>query len=225
MLLEKELKINNVLDFYEIEKIYKNILITKDNYIKIIKIEPVNYELKTEFEKKTILNSYKTFLKICDFNFQIIVLSKKEDISPNINLIKKHLLKKEEELTRRKIFAENEIEKKEIEKEIIRNRTIFLNYINYIQKLNNSKNITSKFFYIVLSEAKVVEEVNKRSIFNYFIKINEETIDLKTAIIRLEDKSNKIIRTIYKCGNNARELNESEIMELFNLKIKERENK
>ena len=34
-----------------------------------------------------ILNSYKIFLKTCDFNFQILIQSKKEDLSKHISNI------------------------------------------------------------------------------------------------------------------------------------------
>ena len=35
--------------------------------IKILKIIPINYNLKSDLEKKAILNSYKIFLKSCNF--------------------------------------------------------------------------------------------------------------------------------------------------------------
>ena len=43
-----------------------------ESYIKILKIIPINYSLKSEIEKEAILNSYKIFLKTCDFNIQIL---------------------------------------------------------------------------------------------------------------------------------------------------------
>ena len=55
-----------------------------ERYIKIIKINPINYELKSELEKEAILNSYKIFLKTCDFNIQILIQSKKENLNNHI---------------------------------------------------------------------------------------------------------------------------------------------
>ena len=42
------------------EKILDNgiIKLKNDNYIKLIKVFPINYNLKSEFEKTSILNSY-----------------------------------------------------------------------------------------------------------------------------------------------------------------------
>ena len=47
------------------------------NILKILKIEPINYNLKSDLEKKSILNSYKIFLKTCGFDIQIIIKSNK----------------------------------------------------------------------------------------------------------------------------------------------------
>ena len=47
------------------DEIYENGIIKLKNneYIKIIKIEPINYNLKSNFEKEAILNSFKNYKK------------------------------------------------------------------------------------------------------------------------------------------------------------------
>ena len=84
-------KNNSIQEWIPFEKILENgIIKLKDNsYIKIIKIYPINFNLKSELEKEAILNSYKIFLKTCDFNFQILIQSKKEDLSKHFSKIKK----------------------------------------------------------------------------------------------------------------------------------------
>ena len=74
-----------------IKEFYNNgiIKLKKNIFNKIIKINPINYDLKSDFEKKAILNSYKAFLKNCNFDIQIIIKSKQEDISKNIKEIEK----------------------------------------------------------------------------------------------------------------------------------------
>ena len=74
-----------------IKDFYNNgiIKLKNNNFIKIIKINPINFELKSDFEKRAILNSYKAFLKNCNFDIQIIIKSKQEDISKNIKEIEK----------------------------------------------------------------------------------------------------------------------------------------
>ena len=66
------LSIQNWLPFDKIMK--KGIIKLKNNnYIKIIKVIPINYNLKSDLEKEAILNSYKTFLKTCNFDIQILI--------------------------------------------------------------------------------------------------------------------------------------------------------
>lgn len=71
----KEQNYISVQEWLPVQKILeKGILKLKDNsYIKIIKIIPINYNLKSELEKEAILNSYKIFLKTCNFDIQILI--------------------------------------------------------------------------------------------------------------------------------------------------------
>ncbi len=71
----KEQQIYSVQEWLPVQKILeKGILKLKDNsYVKIIKIIPINYNLKSELEKEAILNSYKIFLKTCNFDIQILI--------------------------------------------------------------------------------------------------------------------------------------------------------
>mgnify|MGYP004524780345 CR=1 FL=1 len=101
------------------------IKINKNKYIKILKIKPINYNLKTQLEKESILNSYKVFLKACNFDIQILIQSKKEDLGQHINNLK-----------------ENPENKKKQE---------YLNqYIKFIQEKNNTNKSVSKNTYLIL---------------------------------------------------------------------------
>ena len=65
----------SVQDWLPFEKILDNGIIKIKNsfYIKIIEIIPINFNLKSELEKEAILNSYKIFLKTCNFDIQILL--------------------------------------------------------------------------------------------------------------------------------------------------------
>ena len=93
----KKIKNISVQQWLPIKEIYDNGIIktNKNKYIKILKIIPINYNLKSDLEKKTILNSYKIFLKTCNFNIQILIQSDKEDLSKHISNIQKNIQKKE----------------------------------------------------------------------------------------------------------------------------------
>ena len=72
----------------------KGVVKLKDEYyIKILKIIPINYNLKSEIEKESILNSYKIFLKTCNFDIQILIQSNREDLNQIISQIKNKIKK------------------------------------------------------------------------------------------------------------------------------------
>ena len=76
-------EIKSIQNWIPIDKILERgiIKIRKNKYIKIMKVIPINFNLKTQLEKESILNSYKIFLKTCNFDMQILIQSKKEDLS------------------------------------------------------------------------------------------------------------------------------------------------
>ena len=151
----KNKQIQSVQAWLPFESILENGIIKLKNssYIKILEIIPINFNLKSELEKEAILNSYKIFLKTCNFNFQILIQSNKENLEKIISDIN---------------FQKNK-EKEKIKK-------ISENYINYIKELNKNKKSSNKNFYIIIKnnikdekvEENVVEELNE----NYF-KIKE----------------------------------------------------
>ena len=88
-------KINSIQKWIPIEKILEKgiIKLKKNKYIKILKVNPINFNLKTQMEKESILNSYKIFLKTCNFDIQILIQSSKENLTKNIQMIKNNLVK------------------------------------------------------------------------------------------------------------------------------------
>ena len=85
--------IHSIQRWLPFEKILDNGIIKLKNnfYVMILKVKPVNYNLKSNLEKEAILNSYKLFLKTCDFDIQIIVKSQKQDLNNHISKIIKRI--------------------------------------------------------------------------------------------------------------------------------------
>lgn len=149
-------KKNTVQKWIGINKILENGIIKLENgdYIKIIKVKPINYSFKSEFEKESILNAYKAFLKICNFDIQILIQSKKEDLKNNIKLIRDKINEEKNE----KI---NEIREK---------------YIENLLEINLKKESISKDFFIIIKKKipdENNEEIVKEELKDKFIKIKE----------------------------------------------------
>ena len=122
----KKKSINSVQEWLPFDEILENgiIKLKDETYVKIIKIIPVNYNLKSNLEKEAILNSYKIFLQTCDFNIQILIQSNKKNLSKNISNLKIAIQKEQDENI---ILLSNE-------------------YINFIQKINFENKSSSKNF-------------------------------------------------------------------------------
>ena len=74
-----------------IKEITKNrIKLNNKQEIVILKVLPINFNLKSKLEQNAILNSYKLFLKNLNSEIQIIVSSKKTDVSKHLDEILKN---------------------------------------------------------------------------------------------------------------------------------------
>ena len=155
-------KIKEVLStqsWLPIEEILKNgIIKTKTKYIKILKIMPINYNLKSDLEKQAILNSYKIFLKTCNFDIQILIQSSKENLEKNILKIQKNIQKKENKYLKK--LSED--------------------YIEYINKINSNKKSSSKNFYLIISK-----KISKEQEYNESFEIIKN--DLKEKYFKIKE--------------------------------------
>ena len=148
-------------DWLPFDRIFEDGIIENNgNFIKIIKVIPINYDLKSNLEKEAILNSFKLFLKTCDFNMQILVQSRKEDLNSYISQINSQI----------------ELEKSEKLKDI------FKNYIDFVQAQNKEKNSSSKNFFILVNyQIKEKEEYQMKIIRD---NLNEKYFKIKDCLSR-----------------------------------------
>ena len=155
------------------ENIYESgLILYKNSFIKILKINSINYDLKSNLEKESILNSYKNFLKTCDFDIQILIQSKKEDISKIISQIK-NLNEKNQKI--------QEIKEK---------------YIKYITQVNSEKNSSSKNFYIIIRKKVNISNTKPEELANEESKayeyLNECYFKVKETLTRCGKMVNEV---------------------------------
>lgn len=189
-------------DWIPIEKILDNgIIKTKRQYIKILKITPINYNLKSDLEKQSILNSYQIFLKTCHFDIQILIQSSKENLEKNISNIQKNIQKKENR------YLEKISEK----------------YIEYINHINSSKKSSSKNFYLIISKKISKEqeynesfEIIKNDLKERYFKIKECLSRCGNSVFEINTKEEALM-LVNSFLNTRKELN-------FRNKEKEEEN-
>ena len=150
------------------EILENGIIYFKNNsYVKILKVSPINFNLKSNLEKESILNSYKIFLKTCNFDFQILIQSNKEDLSRHILKIQKN-------------------------NNLIKN--IENNYINYIQEINQKRKSASKNYYILIRENPEIKKQNNNKEVEKIQcdNLNEKYLKIKECLSRCGNIVNTI---------------------------------
>ena len=141
-------KIKSIQKWIPVEQILDKgiIKIKKNKYVKILKVIPINFNLKTQLEKESILNSYKVFLKTCNFDMQILIQSKKEDLTAHIENIQKISQKENNKIIK-------EYSKK---------------YLEFIKEKNNKNKSASKNIYLIIKnntdnlEENIIQELNEK---------------------------------------------------------------
>ena len=154
----------SVQEWIPIKNIFDDgIIHTKENiFIKIIKVLPINYDLKSMLEKESILNSYKIFFNTCEFNTQILIQSKKENLKNHFKNIENRIKKDDEKI---KIISQN--------------------YFEYISNLNKKNKSSSKNFYIIINYKYLKDDIS-----NNFPNDNEKQIiisNLKERYLKIKE--------------------------------------
>jgi len=174
-----------VKEWLPYKEVFENgIIKLKNNSLaKIIKITPINFNLKSDIEKQAILNSYKVFLKTCNFNLQILIQSNKEDLSYHFSKLKK---------SNKKVLSQK--------------------YIEYLEKTNKNQKSSSKNFYIIIKEFQenkknienekiLCEKLNE----NYF-KIKECLLKCGNFVKEINEKE-EVEKILYSFLNTRKDLN------------------
>ncbi|HPX94694.1 MAG TPA: hypothetical protein PLF30_04030 [Candidatus Moranbacteria bacterium] len=115
--------------YVDVEEIRDGVIVLKNGSLRaVLLVSSINFDLKATEEQDAIINQYQNFLNSLDFPIQIVISSRKLNITPYLDFLKK----KESELT-------NELLSLQLSE-----------YRNFIKNLTDVSNIMSKFFYVVV---------------------------------------------------------------------------
>ena len=173
-------KVKSVQEWLPLKEILENGIIELKDFscIKILKVIPINFNLKSNLEKEAILNSYKIFLKTCQEDIQILIQSNKENLDSYISLLKENL-KKEKNIKIKKLTE---------------------NYIQYIEEINSKNKSSSKKFFILIKEKIPKKEKSE----NYKkIAIN----NLNSKYFKIKECLNRCGNTVYEINDKNEILN------------------
>ncbi|KKR88367.1 MAG: hypothetical protein UU37_C0005G0013 [Candidatus Gottesmanbacteria bacterium GW2011_GWA2_41_12] len=184
-------------EFLEIEDIKDDMLILKDGSAAIVlETSAVNFGLLSEEEQEALIYSYAAFLNSLSFPLQIVILSKKMDISTYLALV--------------------EYEEKKQMNPLI--KTQLTRYREFVLSIVKENKVLEKKFYLVLPFSCL--ELGVKGAFPMFgskksgLPFPKEYI-IQRAKTALFPKKDHVIRQLGRLGLRAKELSSQELVELF----------
>ncbi len=192
-LMVKKQKVSQVKsstqNFIEIEAISNDVLMMKDfSCVVVVEIGAVNFWLLSQEEQESMVYSYAGLLNSLSFPIQILILSKRIDISSYLEYLKDKEVKQRNNLLSTRLKG----------------------YRQFIKNIVKKNTVLERRFFFVLPFSPLelgVSGVNKK-------KLNKEYV-ITRAKTSLYPKRDHLIRLLSKTGLRATVLQKQELTELF----------
>jgi len=160
----------NVQRYIPFAEIRNDTVILKNGGIRaVLRIEPLNFNLKSETEQQGIIAGYESFINTVTFPIQIVIRSTKVNIEPYLNTIHEQALRQESELLKEQTLA----------------------YGTFIEKLVEIADIMQKEFYIVIP---LDDQPQKKGLIQQFLSWLNIDDTLGKALLRNKHFSNQTVR-------------------------------
>lgn len=185
--------------FVEVKEIRDGVVYMKGGGMrKILIVNGVNFDLKSEDEQNLILASFSNFLNTLDFSVQFFVHSRKV----NINAYLKRMGERKEK-------EENQLLKIQIEE-----------YVEFIKSFVEQNAIISKTFFAIVPYESVSTGAVAEGIFGLFKSSGknekaEKEKNIQENLEQLEHRVDEVTSGLEQIGLRALPLNDEELTELF----------
>lgn len=173
------------------------LILRSGEYRIILEVASINFELKSEQEQNAIVFQYQAFLNSLHYPIEIVMQSKKLDLTPYLKKVKDLAAKQTNELI--KIQTED--------------------YVEFIGQLINLANIMKKRFYVVVGYSPIaVSNGLLDKLFHHNqpqakLRINED--DFNSYAKELRQYAQNVAQGLGNLGLHCRQLVTKEVIELF----------
>ena len=128
---------SSTLKYVDIKTIKDGVVVLKGGALRaVLLVSSINFDLKSSDEQTAIIGAYQNFLNSLDFPIQVVVSSRKLNISSYTEILKEKAREQRNELLKIQIME----------------------YREFIKNLTEVTNIMSKYFYLVIPFAPVEDE-------------------------------------------------------------------
>jgi len=184
----------------DIDSIRDDLLILKDGGVRLLlSVTAVNFDLLSEREQDAAIDAYGSLLNSLSFPVQIVIKSKRMDISQYLH------------------WLDLEKDKQNNEKRVAE----IIEYEKYIKQIIAKNDVLDKKFFMTIAYNSVslkpkqspVDWVLGRSAQPKILVSKKGLI--KKALLELEPKRDHLIKQFARIGIKARQLRDQELVELF----------
>jgi hypothetical protein len=187
----------------DIEDIKSNLVILKNGSVcSVLQTTAVNFDLLSEIEQDAIISAFSMLLNSITFPVQVVLRSKRLDISKYIDKVQRIENKLTDPLLKYQARA----------------------YREFVTDLIKTNDVLDKKFYVVISSGGGSEKEMSANPFDFIFKLMgthakriRVNVDyaIKTANIQLMPKVEHVIGEFNRIGVKARQLTTQELVELY----------
>lgn len=185
--------------YVDVESIRDGVIILKSGGLRaVVLVSSINFELKSSVEQEAIIAQYQNFLNSLDFPLQVVIQSRRFNISPYLERLKGEEVQQTNELLRLQISE----------------------YRDFIKNLNEVSNIVAKQFYIVVpfstvesSEGGILQTVS--NIFNQKKTVNVRGEMFESFRTQLMQRVDHVMNGLSPIGLRGTVLGTEEVIELL----------
>lgn len=120
-------------EFIGVKEIKDNLIITKNKKIAILKVEPINFAIKSEGEQETVIQTFQKFLNSIDFPIQILMNTETLEVDSYVNSL-------EERINNNAEFE-----------------NLFEKYKEHLKNTIANNNIMNRNFYLIIPESSGID--------------------------------------------------------------------
>jgi type IV secretory pathway VirB4 component len=188
--------------YLRIAEIHDDVVVLKNGGLRaVLEVEPINANLKSEDEQNALTYAYQNFLNSLEFPVQIVVRSKKLDISTYLGKLRQAGKTQTNELLKNQITE----------------------YSEYIRRLVEFTDIMEKHFYLIIpfDPPRVKTSTNIEKFWNFIHPADSATgfrrrkEEFAKIIKDLNQRVEQIMSGLENCGLHAKRLITSQLIQLF----------
>lgn len=179
--------------------VYDDVIVTKKGQMcQVVMVNSVNFGLKSEEEQNAIIYQYQSFLNSLSFPIQIVMHSKKLDLTNYLKNLEGKIAQEPNELIRYQIQE----------------------YVDFVSKLISIANIMDKKFFIVVPLSLQPTELSSEGFFATLFGGSHEHLKMPLSKFikhkaELEERTNVVSSGLGSIGITSQVLSTKQLIELF----------